>query len=106
MAANSELRATLAERAAELGVRVWIPARELCTDNAAMIAAAARFTEPLRLPGLPGPGRGRQAGGVKLTFYGKAGCHLCEEAYAEVRGGPGRGRGSSSRYSTFPWTRA
>jgi hypothetical protein len=22
---------------------------------------------------------------VKLTFYGKAGCHLCEEAYAEVR---------------------
>jgi len=22
---------------------------------------------------------------MKLTFYGKAGCHLCEEAYAEVR---------------------
>ena len=22
---------------------------------------------------------------LKLTFYGKAGCHLCEEAYAEVR---------------------
>ena len=21
----------------------------------------------------------------KLTFYGKAGCHLCEEAYDEVR---------------------
>ena len=21
---------------------------------------------------------------MKLTFYGKAGCHLCEEAYAEV----------------------
>ncbi len=22
---------------------------------------------------------------MTLTFYGKAGCHLCEEAYAEVR---------------------
>ena len=22
---------------------------------------------------------------MKLTFYGKAGCHLCEESYAEVR---------------------
>ena len=22
---------------------------------------------------------------MKLTFYGKAGCHLCEETYAEVR---------------------
>ena len=21
---------------------------------------------------------------MKLTFYGKAGCHLCEEAYADV----------------------
>jgi N6-L-threonylcarbamoyladenine synthase len=51
VAANSELRATLAERAAELGVRVWIPPRELCTDNAAMIAAAARFTEPIAYPG-------------------------------------------------------
>ena len=50
VAANSELRATLKERAAELGVEVWIPARELCTDNAAMIAAAARFTAPVPYP--------------------------------------------------------
>ncbi|HYI35424.1 MAG TPA: tRNA (adenosine(37)-N6)-threonylcarbamoyltransferase complex transferase subunit TsaD, partial [Thermoleophilaceae bacterium] len=50
VAANSELRATLKERAAELGVQVWIPARELCTDNAAMIAAAARFTAPVPYP--------------------------------------------------------
>ncbi len=48
VAANSELRATLTERAGELGVQVWIPARELCTDNAAMIAAAARFTSRSR----------------------------------------------------------
>jgi len=51
VAANSELRATLTERSAEMGVRVWIPPRELCTDNAAMIAAAARFTEPVAYPG-------------------------------------------------------
>jgi N6-L-threonylcarbamoyladenine synthase len=50
VAANSELRETLRERAAELGVRVWIPPRELCTDNAAMIAGAARFTEPVPYP--------------------------------------------------------
>ena len=51
MAANSELRATLTERAAEMGVRVWMPDRELCTDNAAMIAGAARFTEAIAYPG-------------------------------------------------------
>ncbi len=50
VAANSELRATLKERAGEMGVQVWIPARELCTDNAAMIAAAARFTPALPYP--------------------------------------------------------
>jgi N6-L-threonylcarbamoyladenine synthase len=50
VAANSELRATLKERAAELGVQVWIPPTELCTDNAAMIAGAARFLQPLAYP--------------------------------------------------------
>ena len=28
----------------------WVPPMELCTDNAAMIAAAARFLEPLPYP--------------------------------------------------------
>jgi N6-L-threonylcarbamoyladenine synthase len=46
VAANSELR----ERAAELPVRVWIPPIELCTDNAAMIAGAARFGHPIEYP--------------------------------------------------------
>ena len=46
VAANSELR-----RAVErLDARVWVPPTELCTDNAAMIAAAARFLEPLPYP--------------------------------------------------------
>jgi N6-L-threonylcarbamoyladenine synthase len=50
VAANSALRAAAEELCQELGVRLWIPPRELCTDNAAMIAAAARFSEPLQYP--------------------------------------------------------
>jgi N6-L-threonylcarbamoyladenine synthase len=46
VAANSELR----EAMAGLGVPVWIPPVELCTDNAAMIAGAARFLDPLPYP--------------------------------------------------------
>ena len=46
VAANSRLR----EAVGELGVPVWVPPVELCTDNAAMIAGAARFLEPLAYP--------------------------------------------------------
>ncbi len=46
VAANSELRAAVRE----LGVPVWTPPLALCTDNAAMIAGAARFLEPLVYP--------------------------------------------------------
>jgi N6-L-threonylcarbamoyladenine synthase len=46
VAANSELRAAVGE----LGVPVWVPPVELCTDNAAMIAGAARYKEPLPYP--------------------------------------------------------
>jgi N6-L-threonylcarbamoyladenine synthase len=46
VAANSELRAAVEK----LGVPVWVPPMELCTDNAAMIAGAARFTAPLKYP--------------------------------------------------------
>jgi N6-L-threonylcarbamoyladenine synthase len=46
VAANRRLR----ERAAALGVPVHIPPPELCTDNAAMIASAARYAEPVNFP--------------------------------------------------------
>jgi N6-L-threonylcarbamoyladenine synthase len=46
VAANSELRATVGE----LGVPVWVPPPELCTDNAAMIGGAARFLEAIPYP--------------------------------------------------------
>jgi N6-L-threonylcarbamoyladenine synthase len=46
VAANGPLR----ERVAALGVEVAIPPAELCTDNAAMIASAARYVEALPHP--------------------------------------------------------
>jgi N6-L-threonylcarbamoyladenine synthase len=46
VAANRLLR----ERAAALGVPVHVPPPELCTDNAAMIASAARYAEPVAFP--------------------------------------------------------
>jgi N6-L-threonylcarbamoyladenine synthase len=46
VAANARLR----ERAASLGVPVKIPPPALCTDNAAMIASAARWVEPVEHP--------------------------------------------------------
>jgi N6-L-threonylcarbamoyladenine synthase len=46
VAANRAVR----ERMRALGVEVHVPARELCTDNAAMIASAARFAEARPYP--------------------------------------------------------
>ena len=46
VAANRELR----ERAAAVPAAVWVPPIELCTDNAAMIAGAARFGRALPYP--------------------------------------------------------
>ncbi len=46
VAANARLR----ERAAALGATVHVPPPELCTDNAAMIASAARWVAPVPFP--------------------------------------------------------
>ncbi len=46
VAANARLR----RRAAGLGVELHAPPPELCTDNAAMIASAARWVEPVAFP--------------------------------------------------------
>lgn len=46
VAANGELR----RRLAEIGASVHVPAKALCTDNAAMIGAAARFASGLAYP--------------------------------------------------------
>ncbi len=41
VAANSRLRELAAERCAELGIALHLPSPDMCTDNAAMVAAAA-----------------------------------------------------------------
>jgi len=46
VAANGEVR----RRLGAIGVPMHVPARALCTDNAAMIASAARFTPALAYP--------------------------------------------------------
>ncbi|MDQ6821034.1 MAG: tRNA (adenosine(37)-N6)-threonylcarbamoyltransferase complex transferase subunit TsaD [Actinomycetota bacterium] len=46
VAANGQLR----RRLAGLGVELDVPPPELCTDNAAMIASAARYVEAMRFP--------------------------------------------------------
>jgi tRNA N6-adenosine threonylcarbamoyltransferase len=40
VAANSALRSRLVEACQEDGIRPFVPSRSMCTDNAAMIAAA------------------------------------------------------------------
>lgn len=50
VAANRELRERVVRECERRGARVWVPPMELCTDNAAMIAGAARFLEPLAYP--------------------------------------------------------
>ena len=50
VAANGRLRELLTAGAAERGLQLAVPERRLCTDNAAMIAAAAAFTPILAWP--------------------------------------------------------
>ena len=50
VAANGRLRELVAEGAARAGLRLAVPDRALCTDNAAMIGAAAQFSAVVPWP--------------------------------------------------------
>ncbi len=50
VSANSELRRRLAQECSKKGLRLRVPPPELCTDNAAMIASAARFIPAVDFP--------------------------------------------------------
>jgi N6-L-threonylcarbamoyladenine synthase len=50
VAANGPLRDAVAVLCERRNLRLKLVARELCTDNAAMIGSAARFAEPLSYP--------------------------------------------------------
>jgi N6-L-threonylcarbamoyladenine synthase len=50
VAANGLLRRTLGEECGRRGLRLVVPPPELCTDNAAMIGAAAPLSEAVPFP--------------------------------------------------------
>jgi N6-L-threonylcarbamoyladenine synthase len=50
VAANGRLRELVGEAAERAGLRMAVPDRALCTDNAAMIGAAAQFAEAIPWP--------------------------------------------------------
>ncbi len=50
VAANGRLRELVGEAAERAGLRMAVPDRTLCTDNAAMIGAAAQFAETIPWP--------------------------------------------------------
>jgi N6-L-threonylcarbamoyladenine synthase len=50
VAANGRLRELVTDGADRMGVRVAMPEIALCTDNAAMIGAAAQFTTSMPWP--------------------------------------------------------
>jgi N6-L-threonylcarbamoyladenine synthase len=50
VAANAELRGRTEALCDNLGLRLKLVPISLCTDNAAMIASAARYTEPIEYP--------------------------------------------------------
>jgi N6-L-threonylcarbamoyladenine synthase len=54
VAANAVLRERVGELCDREGLALKLVARELCTDNAAMIASAARYLEPTAFPGYLG----------------------------------------------------
>ena len=60
VAANGPLRDTLSAACAGAGLRIFLPSRQMCTDNAAMIAAAGHVRlgldgpSPLSLGAMPG----------------------------------------------------
>jgi N6-L-threonylcarbamoyladenine synthase len=54
VAANALLRARVGELCDREGLALKLVAPELCTDNAAMIASAARYLEPTAFPGYLG----------------------------------------------------
>jgi N6-L-threonylcarbamoyladenine synthase len=50
VASNGRLRELVGERAERADVTVAVPDRALCTDNAAMIGAAAQFSPVIAWP--------------------------------------------------------
>ncbi len=104
VAANSELRRR-ARSGDDARLRAAGAGHTLCTDNAAMIAGAARFGVPIAYPRyLDLEASARAAWHGRVTLLGKAGCCLCDEARAAIRDVSATPTSSWSRW-TWPPTR-
>jgi len=101
VAANGSLRDAVSRLCEERNLRMKLVAPELCTDNAAMIASAARFTEPMPYPeylsldaaaetiSARAPSNEQRATSNEIpmttvTLYSRPDCHLCDEARAAI----------------------
>jgi N6-L-threonylcarbamoyladenine synthase len=67
VAANGPLREAVSRLCEELGLATKLVGSELCTDNAAMIASAARFAEPLPYPAYLSLDAAAEASGARAT---------------------------------------
>ena len=79
VAANALLRRTLEKDCAKIGTRLVVPPPDLCTDNAAMIGAAAAALDRRPLPRIPLPQRPQRltAGfGRSILRKTRAGQHI------------------------------
>jgi N6-L-threonylcarbamoyladenine synthase len=95
VAANRPLRERVTALCAERSLRLKLVPGELCTDNAAMIAAAAEHVEASTYPEYLALDVGRMSAAepARVTLYGRPECHLCDAArglLAELAGSPPR----------------
>ena len=92
----------------ERGLRLKLVPLELCTDNAAMIGAAAAHVPAIAYPdylAYDAFASGERRGGVTVARPSTSGpgCHLCDEARrgdVACRGGPAFGLGRSTSRAT------
>src|SRR5262249_52010213 len=85
VAANQLLRERVREVVERRGLRLKLVGLELCTDNAAMIAAAAEHSEPIAYPDYLSydafaTGERKPSALTLVTLYSRPECHLCDEA--------------------------
>ena len=86
------------------GVELHVPERALCTDNAAMIASAARWVTPLREFGDLDAYASGERGHLSLVLYGRAGLPPVRRGARPCSSGSAtRSRRSTSRPTTSCW---
>ena len=101
--------ASCASACASSASTLHVPARVLCTDNAAMIASAARFGRAAARTrdylALDAYATGEAAAVSVVTVYTTPDCHLCERGDRGAATAAGRARLRAASSATSPPTR-